>query len=277
MIVNPEFRTLRGLMCVFAGVVLLLLSFPLTAQSKGGATPANGDYARAVVNPPVPHLAQDVPGMPFARFICVSLLGIITGFLRLWDRFRKFWGLGVITNFYAAIYILLGMVLCWPPYIAENSLLTLSSTWMWLLNICGSGAICYLAPIIGARSEKRPEPVDLDFPKTRNIAYAFLESQVQDRIRRRLHDEIIQASADYDWETITKAAEELLGIEIAFTSLSKSLYASELKSIKLLASSIEVEGTAGRKYRAITSVLRHTEFRHLKQLLQEKAREKASL
>ena len=237
-------------------------------------------------NPPDPtpmkaETAPDALPFPYLRFLSVLILSAITGTFRLANRFRRYWWLGVFTNVYAVIYIVLGVIFCVVSSIIGGGLSSLYSihgltsiqmTGSLVGNFLGIIAALFSAgvrfrPPVGTQGGSRPG--DLQMQPRVNPWFAVVEEKIGDSIRNRLHREITAVSVEYDWKSIKLALRQALGEEMVMRSSPSEIYVDELKFIDLLPS----KGTGkpdhdqGKKYDALCRLLTHCKFRRLKHFL----------
>jgi len=269
-------------------ITALILSHPANGLPRGPApatipmaTSAALANSAPATQPMTPELAPDAALWPFRRLLIALILGPACSYLRLWNRFQRYWSLGVTTNRYAAVYIGIGAIMAWLSNVVGNQTATHHP---WLaghpLPIAAFGlTTAYFAPVMrvpwGNRRLGGDEPGSLPFPPSPNLVYAFLEAGVQDCIRKRMHKEVSAILQQYGSATIKLACQRTIEQERTVAPLADTKYTGAVKAIGLLPDNAEPGTDLKLKYETLTRLLSICEFRHLRFHLDEAAREEA--
>ncbi len=218
----------------------LLICLALSAGvSASLAQTVNNSAQIHNINPtPTAALAPNAAEYPFLRFVAVLLSGFAISAARLAQRFRRFWGLGVFTNWYAVLFVAFGTGACGIPIISGNALSSIphvGSRGPWIADFSGI-ALALLLPVVGIKSKKKTsgeQPVrDLDYASSSNPILGLIEGGISNRIQDRMQSELIVASRQYSWETIRLAGSQALEEEMTIRPLGNDEYERALKSIE---------------------------------------------
>jgi hypothetical protein len=160
------FIRIRLLRTVFVGVAVGLVVAVGRAQPSSPASPsvvvsphqASTGAPTASVVPPLS--APDAAPRPFLRLLILLFGGLSASLCRLAWKFRRFWGLGVLGNFWAVLYAALGIVLGVLPHLAGSFF-----SWTprpeylatWVADLLGLAAP-WTAPLMGKK--KHPSSSD---------------------------------------------------------------------------------------------------------------------
>ena len=250
----------------------------LGATSSPASVSSNSSRSLHVSAAPDAVRHPDAPRWPFLRLVGVLLTGVIISAARLARQFRQFWGLGVFTNFYAVLFLILSAGVCGIPMTAENALGSiphLESLSPWIADLSGILAALIL-PAIRFKSETPPatDKSVRDLPgASSNPVLAVIQDAICDRLLERMQIEIVAASSRYDWDTIKRAANRALDGEMTAKRLQDKEYYAERQAIYILRPNPDALVDSSNKYQALLRFLRWCKFRQLRRNLDAAARE----
>lgn len=283
---KPVLQTRVGRYEIAVGLFtsFFLLAFFCAPAGSLGATssPAtvSGNSSRSLHLSAAPDSVRhpDAPRWPFLRLVGVLLTGVIISAARLARQFRQFWGLGVFTNFYAVLFLILSAGVCGIPMTAEDALGSiphLESLSPWIADLSGILAALIL-PAIRFKSETAPtaDKSVRDLPgASSNPVLAVIQDAICDRLLERMDTEIMAASRRYDWNTIKRAASRALDGEMTAKRLQDKEYNDERQAIDILQPNSDALVDSSNKYQALLRSMRWCKFRQLRRNLDAAARE----
>jgi hypothetical protein len=284
-------------LAVMTTVSLALLSGPMFAFTMGSAS----EYLQPTLLPPVslhqlgadlqgqgqpvinsaekrPKGAGFVPAFPFLHLVSILLLGGLISSAQLAMKFRHFWGLGVFTNWYSALFLILGAGLCGGlPLTAKDTLIAhLGSLGSWTADVVGVAATVILPaiPLKTSGSHKSADNVrDLGNTPSPNYIVAFIEECIKDKIRIRMQAEITAASRQYSWDDIEMAARRTLEEAVTLDELQPKEKETALKSIDEFRRVDDPRMDSTNKYTALLDLMRLCSFSRLQNGLKAESRE----
>jgi len=226
-----------------------------------------------------PHFAPDVTRLPFVRLVAVLFWGLVISAANLAREFRLFLGLGVFTNPYAVLFLILGMGLCGVPVTSETALSSLpylASLGPWIADLAGIVMVLILStirlrPQTHSAGEGRMR--DLEGVLRSNPIVSVLKNAILERIVKRMESEIDTAASRYDWDTIRVAARRALAEERTVGRLTDQAYELERKAIETFGASAEERADTSEKYETLVRLLRWCSFNRLRRGLEEAERE----
>jgi hypothetical protein len=183
-------------------------------------------------------------------------------------KFRQFWGLGVFSNVYCALFILAGAATCGIPVTAEHqisSLRFLGSAGSWIADLSGV-LVTAIIPVIGIRSKNRrsssADVRDLG-TSTTNAISDLIEDGIRDHILLQMQKQVVAAARKYDWEVIKVAARRAVVEERVVGRLRDDEWEAIRSSIENLTSSEPMSADFEDKYEALVGFLRWCSFKRL--------------
>jgi len=193
--------------------------------------------------------------------------------------FRRFWGLGVFTNPYAALFLIFGVGICGIPVTSEGTLRAvphLGNLGPWIADLSGI-AIALVLPAIRfktkAQTAQDSQVRDLGGEASSNPILAVIEDAIRECILRRMQQEVVQACRSYDWRAIRLAAARALEEEMTIRPLPDERYAALRQSIEEFQPDADPQLDSERKYRALLGILRWCSFHRLRRGLDAAAAE----
>jgi hypothetical protein len=235
-------------------------SKPAISQAPQAAQAAQVDPQK-----PVP----DGAPFRFLHLIAVLCSGLVISAARLASKFRRFWGLGVLTNPYAFLFLLFGVGICGLPVISESTLKgvhILGDLGPWIADFSGI-LVALVLPAIGFQSKKSPEgesPVrDLGSGSSSNIIVAVIDNCIAECLLQRMQKEVVLARSRYDWGTIKVAAGRVLEEEMTIRPLSNETYDAVCLKIANFQSDPDLLQDSENKYKALLGLLRWCSFKRL--------------
>lgn len=272
-----------GLLCTISITLLSVGLVPalICSQSAGRSEEPSSPIPTAAVASPgaasnlSPALssgtqpAPNAPGSPFLRFVAVLCSGLVITAARLARKFRRFWGLGVFTNFSAVLFLLVGAGICSSTVLSEKLLRSIPAVGpagSWIAGLLGIVATLILPGIrlgSSARSGGERQVRDLENDPSSNPIIAFIEDGVRDCILRRMQSEMVKISRRFDWDTIRRAARRALIEEMTIRPLGREEYEDARQSIEEFKAEADLRLDSSNKYEALVGVLRWCSFKRL--------------
>jgi hypothetical protein len=268
-------------MVVTAIAAAILWSPTLGSPEVRSAPPANvqvNDSAAAAAPGPQTvegQLAPDASGWPSYLGLAIALaVGGATCLFRLATKFSRFWLLGVTANRYAAIYVVMGMVLSGVSYFAGSQagrLPFIKSYGPWVGSISALAALLF-GPGFSFGSRAHPvgtsELVGLKVDFSRSPFFFIVEEKVLESIQNRMQEEVIAISKLYGWMEIKSAARKALGEEGTARQITDEVFENLTKFIKSLPSKAKKGADEDEKYNALYRILGQCKFRRLRRFLE---------
>jgi len=213
--------------------------------------------------------APTVAPLPYARLIGVLVFGFLAGYVRLLHKFRRYWGLGVTTNIYAAMYVAAGPAACSLLHMLGNSggfAPRIQATAPLMADLAGV-ALAWLGPSLGPRVPLAGAQGPFQFKTDRNRLFAVLGEAVLDRIKARIHRELALAVQQYSWSRIRRAGQQALQVERNLGALGQQAYRTERNFVDALPDNALEGVDLVEKYDALMRLLGYCPFRHLNRFL----------
>jgi hypothetical protein len=273
----------RGMFICLALITIVFLSTALALASSterfqtSGIPPAAGpgpNLGQPQLSAPTQDTskqsAPDAARWPFLRFIGVLLSGLIISAARLARMFRRFWGLGVFINRFAALYLVIGAILSCLPMTLEHPLSSvphMESLGPWVAAAFGIVLTLFFPaiPLKSRAPQKEEDGVrDLANASSSNTILALVEDGVRDHIQVRMRIEFIRLSVLYDWDTIILAGSRALEEEIALERLGRQDGDNALHSLQSLRTDTNPYADSSNKYMALLHLIRWCSFRQLR-------------
>ncbi len=241
-----------------------------TSSQPGAQVSPENPKATAVLTTPKPLLAPPANNSrPFLRLLLILLTGLAITAFRLASKFRRFLGLGVFTNMYSILFLLLGAGICGFPVTSESALSSQLGTRLgpWITDLSGV-IVALVLPAIRFKNPMAKSPVaDLEADASSNPIIAIVEEGIRDHILARMRQEIDAASRRYEWEAIKSAAYRALEEEITVGRLKREEAEVAIRSIEGFQSSTDPRSDADNKYTALIRLLRWCSFSRLRDCL----------
>jgi hypothetical protein len=202
-----------------------------------------------------------------SHLVAALLLGILINAAHLATKFRRFLHLGVLTNWYSALFLVFGAALC--GLAVSFGAIPRLATWKgpWIADICGA-VVTLLLPRIRMKTpmpRATASPVrDLLDTASANPLVAVIEDGIRDRILEHMQFQIIEASRRYDWETIKLATRRMLEEEMAIGRLDQSEGEAAIQSVEGIQPLANSRSDENNKYIAMIRVLRCGSFWRLR-------------
>src|SRR5262249_46158619 len=156
-------------------------------------------------------------------FVIVLCSGLAISAARLANKFRRYWGLGVFTNLFAALYLMVGTAISGGvPLLLEKELSSIQSkvnstqpkerqiqfqgqSGPWVADLLGIGA-AFIVPGIRLRAkanrEGESEARDTGSAQSGKEILIFLDNGILDHVEGHLQLRLMDASSRFDMETI---------------------------------------------------------------------------
>jgi hypothetical protein len=206
-----------------------------------------------------------------------SLAGLVINAARLAHKFRRFLGLGVFTNAYSALFLMLAVGASGFPVTFESTLGSHLGSWQWMADLSGVFATVILQAIRLKASAATASPVlDLAGTASSNPVLAVIDDGIRDSILARMQAEIVSAARRYNWEEIKLAARRILEEEITMGRLDREHGEVAIQSIEVFQPSEDPRADSNNKYTALIRLLRSCSFSRLRLGLAAAARETGS-
>ncbi len=226
-----------------------------------------------------PQLAPPARPWPSLRLASILLLGLIVSAARLARTFRRFLGLGVFTNLYSALFLILAISISGLPVMSEGTLSTHLGSLVgpWIADLSGVLAAMILPAIhLKSRAVVASPVLDLESTASSNPVLAAIEDGIRDHILSRMQLEIIAASRIYNWEEIKMAALRVLEGEITVGRLDRQNGEIAIRSMEEFQPSTDSRTDSENKYTALMRLLRCCPFSRLRLGLATAAKETRS-
>jgi hypothetical protein len=255
----------------------------LSQQSRISTTASPGERPAIPAPPPPTQVAPLEPapnGAPFQLFHLVAALcsGLVISAARLARKFRRFWGLGVFTNPWALLFLLLSVGICGAPVTTEGVLKgvpLLGNLGPWIADM--SGILLALAlPALSPKSKKGAETEkparDLVGGSSSNSIWV-IENAIEEWILQRMQKEVVLARSRYDWTTIKLAAGRALEEEMTIRPMSDETYEAARLKIESFEPDSDPRQDLENKYKALLILSRWFYFKRLLNGLDQAKRE----
>lgn len=265
------------LRCRISIAVLSLAIFPATnySQTTGRSeTPrqpvpiqssASSDTTSSSISPKLfgARSAPVASPLPSLRFLAVFCAALVINAARLANKFRRFLGLGVFTNFFAVLFLVFGAGVSGLPALSEgllsSNLHIEGKAAAWLAGLSGI-LVALILPGIrlkpNSRSEGESQIRGFEGTLSPNPILAFLENGIRDQIAQRIQLELSEASRRFDMGTIKLAAGRALAEEMTMWPLGHEDYEAARQSIEQFRARSD-------RYRALLELLRWCSFKRL--------------
>jgi hypothetical protein len=199
--------------------------------------------------------ATQTASWPLAHLVVALLSGLLITAAGLRIKFRRFVGLGVFTNWYSALFLATGTLLCGLP---QTSVSTLAShvtppTASWIADTVG----IFLTFLLGAgvRSPKAsaggsaiPESTG---QSGSNVILAVIEDGIRDRIVTRMQSVVVEDAQRYSWGAIEHASQRVVDEEVAVGRLGRDDGEAAIHAVEGLRAPHDKQSDLDRKYRAL--------------------------
>jgi hypothetical protein len=165
-------------------------------------------------------------------------------------------GLGVFTNWYSAMFLVAGALLCSLPQTPVSTLASYIAPTAapWIAYAVG----VILTLVIGTRVHSPKLSVggsalspDVARETNSNVILAVIEDGIRDRILTRLQSIVVQNARLYSWGAIEQAGRRTVDEEVAIGRLGRQDGDSTIQAIKALRSSRDRGSDLDRKYGAL--------------------------
>jgi len=202
--------------------------------------------------------ARQARPLSFVHLAATLLSGLAITAAGLRIKFRQFVGLGVFTNWYSALFLVAGALLCGLP---QTSVSTLAShvaptAASWIADTIG----VVLTFLVGTRV-RSPKPSvgsalpDIAEKTNSNVILAVIEDGIRDRIVTRMQSVVVQEARLYSWGAIEQAGQRTVDEEVAIGRLDREDGDRAIQAIKALRSSRDRQSDLDRKYRALVRLV----------------------
>jgi hypothetical protein len=226
-----------------------------------------------------PQLAPPSRPWPFLRLASILLLGLAISAARLARTFRRFLGLGVFTNAYSALFLMVTIGISGLPVMSEATLSTHLGSLVgpWIADLSGVIAAMILPAIhFKARAVAASPVLDLEGSTSSNPVLAAIEDGIRDHILVRMQVEIVAASRRYKWDEIKLTARRVLEEEITVGRLDRQNGEIAIRSIEEFQPLTDSRRDFDNKYTALIRLLRCCPFSRLRLALANAAIETRS-
>ena len=215
-----------------------------------------------------PRTAPPVPPSPFLQLVVVFCSGLAISATRLANKFRRFWGLGVFTNLFAVLFLIVGAGVSGLAALSlsEVQLSTSAQAGSILADIFGIVLTLFLPGIRikgNARTGGEGKIRDFEDLPSPNPVLAFLENQIRSSMMRRIQVELTDASRRFDMATIKLGGRRALAEEMIMWPLGQEEYEAARESIEGFRAVKDPRLDSFNRYNALRDLLRWCSFKGL--------------
>lgn len=230
----------------------LLLTRIVMQNAKNDEKPRSPTQVQAEATSTLtPHPLPTSSLIPVSHVFLTILVGALISAASLRMKFRRFIGLGVFTNVYAVLFLVMGALVCNLPRIPTNLLSSrvAASSLPWVADSAGLILTLLLGTQMG-RSSGGGGIQELQSQISSNPIFAVFEDGIRDRLLTSMQSVALGYAQKYNWVIISRVGERTLDEEVAIGRLKHEESEAALKYISELRTG-DQKSEFDRKYRAV--------------------------
>jgi hypothetical protein len=190
--------------------------------------------------------------IPVSHVVLTIFVGALISAASLRMKFRRFIGLGVFTNVYAVLFLVMGALVCNLPRIPTNlmSSRVTASSLPWIADSVGLILTLLLGTQMGRSGSGGGGVHDLQSQISSNPIFAVFEDGIRDCLLTSMQSVALGYANQYNWVVISRVGERTLDEEVAIGRLKHEDSEAALKYISELRTG-DQKSEFDRKYRAV--------------------------